>query len=151
MRLWPAGPDDGDVDELTMLALRARNGDRRPLEELIRHGQNDVWRLCAHLVDAASADDLTQETFLRVVRSLPAFRGESSARTWLLTIARRVCADELRGRVRRRRLIGRLGEQGRRIDAADTPAGLCEVESLVAALDPDRRAAFVHTQILGLN
>ena len=41
---------------------------------------------------------------MRAWRALPAFRGDSSARTWLLAIARRACADQVRRAVRRRRL-----------------------------------------------
>lgn len=42
------------------------------------------------------ADDLTQETFLRMLGSLPGFEGRSSALTWLLAIARRVAVDRYR-------------------------------------------------------
>ena len=55
-----------------------------------------VWQLCGSLVDDQSADDLAQETFIRAVRTLPRFRGDASARTWLLAIARHACMDELR-------------------------------------------------------
>ena len=51
----------------------------------------------------ALADDLTQETYLRAFRALPAFEGRASARTWLFGIARRTCADHIRSTVRRRR------------------------------------------------
>jgi RNA polymerase sigma-70 factor, ECF subfamily len=50
------------VDELSSLARPAALGDRAALTELIRRTQNDVWRLCAHLVDPGAADDLAQET-----------------------------------------------------------------------------------------
>ena len=87
---------------MTRLARAAGSGDRAALAALVRATQADVWRLCAHLVDPGAADDLTQETYLRAMRPLAGFRGDASARTWLLGIARRTCADAIRSRVRGR-------------------------------------------------
>ena len=86
------------VDPLTWLALQARAGDADALGAFVGTSYEQVWRLCATLVGVQEADDTSQETFVRAVRSLPQFRGESSARTWLLAIARHVCVDELRAR-----------------------------------------------------
>jgi RNA polymerase sigma-70 factor (ECF subfamily) len=135
------------VDELTRLAVRARQGDRAALDAFVRASQADVWRLCAHLGDRQHADDLTQTTFLRAWKALPRFRGESSARTWLLSIARRVCADHVRSVTRARRTAARV--EPPRTTSPD-PAGLHDLELAVDALSPDRRAAFVLTQVLGL-
>jgi RNA polymerase sigma-70 factor (ECF subfamily) len=134
------------VDELTPLARAAARGDHAALAALIRATQADVWRLCAHLVDPASADDLAQETYLRAIPALRRFRGEGEVRTWLLTIARRVCAREIKVRQRARELSASL--------AAGQPAApdaslRAELSMLLSALDPDRRAAFVLTQVLG--
>ncbi len=46
------------------------------------------WRLLAHLGGPEIADDLTQETYLRVIGALPRFAARSSARTWLLSLAK---------------------------------------------------------------
>ena len=81
------------MDRLTSLALGARDGDEVSLAGFVRASQADVWRLAAHLVDAQSADDVTQEVYLRAIPALARFRGDASARTWLLAIARRTCAD----------------------------------------------------------
>jgi RNA polymerase sigma-70 factor (ECF subfamily) len=104
-----------------------------------------VWRLCAHLGDAASADDLTQETYARAFASLHRFLGRSTAKTWLLTIARRVCADAVRAQVRERRQD--LPAAGAAADHADAVT----IRELVAALEPERREAFVLTQLVGLS
>ena len=77
-------------------ALRAGRGDRGALTEFIRATQDDVWRLLAHLGGRDIADDLTQETYLRVMSALPRFAARSSARTWLLSLARRVWVDNIR-------------------------------------------------------
>src|SRR3954453_13974579 len=95
-------------ENTTELALRAGAGDAAALAELVRATRSEVWRFTAALIDPGAADDLTQETFLRACKALPSFEGRSSARTWLLGIARRTCADHLRAVVRRRRLDARL-------------------------------------------
>jgi RNA polymerase sigma-70 factor, ECF subfamily len=140
------------VDELTRLFLAARDGDRSALLQAIRASQAAVWRLASHLVGRDDADDVTQDVFVRAWRALPAYRGDASARTWLLAIARRACADHVRGQVRRRRLAGLAGMRDRgtpsRALAAD-PAGATTVQDLVDALPDDRRSAFVLTQVLG--
>lgn len=140
------------MDELTRLFLAARDGDRSALLQAIRAGQADVWRLTSHLVGRDDADDVTQDVFVRAWRALPDYRGDASARTWLLAIARRACADHVRGQVRRRRLTNLAGLRDRatasRALAAD-PAGLTTVQDLVDALPDDRRTAFVLTQVVG--
>lgn len=133
------------MDPVTALLVAARDGDRRALEELVRATQADVWRFCAGLVGPGGADDATQETFVRAWRSAPAFRAESSARTWLLSIARRACADQ-----RRRGSRSDGVAQDRRSGVTGDGQESVALEDLVARLDPDRRAAFVATQVVGL-
>lgn len=138
-------------DELTRLAFAAADGGQRALEQFIEAAHPDVWRLCAALLDAQSADDLAQETFLRATQALPGFRGESSARTWLLAIAHRVCVDELRARGRRRQRDQRIEQlQSEPVLHLDL-AGDIGVRQLLSALDPDRRTAFVLTQLFRLS
>ncbi len=137
------------MDELSALARTAARGDRAALAEVIRATQRDVWRLCAHLVDPGSADDLTQETYLRAVPALRGFRGEAPLRVWLLTIARRVCAAEIKTRQRDKGVVTvpALAELAG-ADPADSMARV-DLLLLLAALDEDRRTAFVLTQMLG--
>lgn len=132
------------MDETTRILLAAADGDADALSTFVRRTQADVWRFCAHLVDPGAADDLTQEVFLRAMRSIPRFRGDASARTWLLAVARNVAADEIRRRQRRRRLPDPVV-----LDVPDH-AGHVELHGLLDHLDEDRRAAFVLTQLLGL-
>jgi RNA polymerase sigma-70 factor, ECF subfamily len=143
------GPHDaaggGAVDEITAAALRARRGDASAAAQFVRATQTDVWRLCAHLGSRADADDLTQETYARAFRSLHRFAGRSSARTWLLSIARRVCADAVRSAVRAR------GVAAAPVRLAPDPAESVTVRLLLGALDADRREAFVLTQLIGLS
>ncbi len=142
------------MDELERYAAAAVEGDPLAAAALVRATQSDVWRLCAALVDRGSADDLTQETYLRAFGSLHRFAGRSTVRTWLLAIARRVCADALRSRRRRRlTLVGddaALETLGGSDDAGDPVGEGAVVGDLLARLSPERREAFVLTQLLGL-
>ncbi len=139
------------MESWSQLALRARSGDRRDLEQFVNLTYGPTRRLCAALVDEASADDLAQETFLRVAKSIRRYRGESSAKTWLFSIAHHVCASELRSRIRHRRHAGSAGdtEPTRHVDTARTDEVV--VDDLLRRLDPDRRAAFTLTQLYGLS
>jgi RNA polymerase sigma-70 factor (ECF subfamily) len=134
------------VDELTRLLVAARDGDRLALGAFIRSTQAEVWRLARHLVGADEAEDVTQDVYIRAWRALPDYRGDAAARTWLLAIARRACADAVRKRTRSRRLRARLEAQPRR---SAVGAGTSDLDSLVALLPPDRREAFVLTQVVG--
>jgi RNA polymerase sigma-70 factor, ECF subfamily len=137
------------VDDLTILAVAASDGDRIALRAFIEASQGDVWRFAAHQVGWAEADDVTQDVFVRAWRALPSFRGDSSARTWLLAIARRACVDARRRRSRRRRLTEALIE-GRAGTAAHPDASSSHaLATLVDALDVRLREAFVLTQLLG--
>jgi RNA polymerase sigma-70 factor (ECF subfamily) len=143
----------GDDDQITRLAKCAGRGDRAALSEFIQATQRDVWRTVAYLADPASADDLTQETFLRAIGSLPRFTGRSTARTWLLSIARRVVVDQIRYNTSRPRtthvadLDDALG-QGRRGSRIED---IVEIRVLLDGLDPKRSEALVLTQVLGLS
>jgi RNA polymerase sigma-70 factor (ECF subfamily) len=137
------------ADEVTRAALAARDGDPAAAARFVRATQADVWRLCAYLGDPREADDLTQETYLRAFRALPRFAGRASARTWLLAIARRTCADGIRQRRRRPPVDHRLGdvEPPATPDVSDSVA----LRAVLADLEPDRRQAFVLTQLVGLS
>jgi len=138
------------MDELTKLALAARDGNRDALAAFVRRSQADVWRFCAHAGDRAEADDLTQEVFLRAIGALRAFRGESGARTWLLSIASHTCADAVRRAQRQRALLERFRREAPQELQPDR-VGDVALDELVRDLDHDRRTAFVLTQIVGLS
>ena len=91
----PAEP----IDDLTL--RRAQLGDQRAWRDLIERHQQPVhaliWRLLAGRAQHR-APDLTQETFVRVLRALPKFdpAGPAKLSTWILTIATRLALNELR-------------------------------------------------------
>ncbi len=134
-------------DELTRLLVAARDGERGALEAFIRATEPEIRRFCLHMVGSAEADDATQETYLGVWRSLGSFRAESSARTWLFVVARRTTERMLR----RRRRLAALDEHVRPPRPSPAPELAGEPLRLLAALDPDRRAAMALTQLIGLS
>ena len=138
--------------EITQWAFAARRGDRDAMEQFVRGTQRDVWRFVAHLADPRLADDLAQETYLRALGALPRFEGRSSARTWLLAIARRVVVDQIRAvQVRPRR--AEVPDWQDAAERAQPAAGFEDgvvLQELIRSLDADRREAFVLTQTLGL-
>lgn len=140
------------MDPWTEAALRARGGDADALARLVDLAYGPTRRLCASLADESSADDLTQETFLRAARGIRRFRGDASARTWLFAIAHHVCASELRTRLRHRRHTGDGDSQ----DLDDLPLGTdpasdVALDDLIRRLTPERRAAFTLTQLFGFS
>lgn len=140
-------------DEITRLALAAAAGDHAAKIRFIHATQRDVLRFVAGLVGSRDAEDLAQETYLRALRSLPNFAGRSSARTWLLSIARRAAADHIRAAVRRPRISAEPDWEQALERNATTPGVEDRVmlRELVLGLEPDRREAFVLTQILDLS
>ncbi len=150
----PTGPPSGPDDSSTRLAIAAREGDTIALDHLIRALQRDVRRYVAYLsADPQSADDLTQETFLRALKSLHRFEGRSSARTWLLSIARRTVADDLRHKASRPRISDHDWQlAAERAQPSNLPGfddGIA-LTDLVDNLPADRREVFVLTQLVGL-
>lgn len=81
------------------LVRRFQAGDTSAFGKLLAHHEPFVLSLLRRLVrDPATAEDLCQETFLRVLRGLPHFRAESGLRTWIYRVAHNAATDHLRGR-----------------------------------------------------
>ncbi|MFE9031806.1 sigma-70 family RNA polymerase sigma factor [Streptomyces iakyrus] len=140
---------------ITAWALAARGGDAAAVDHFVRALHRDVIRYVAHLcADPQAVDDLAQDTFLRALGSLHRFEGRSSARTWLLAIARRAVADSIRCTAVRPRPADLPDwepaaelAQPRGLPGFDDGVALLE---LLAGLPDERRQAFVLTQLLGL-
>lgn len=82
-----------------MLMVRYKRGDRDAFAELVRRYQRPLFNFSLRYVGAVDlAADLTQETFLRVVKRSADFKHESRFSTWLFAITRNLCIDELRRR-----------------------------------------------------
>ena len=76
--------------EVEAWVIAAQGGDQAAFGRLVERFQRDVYgKAFAILKNHLDADDVVQETFLRVYRALPGFRFESSFRTWLITVTTR--------------------------------------------------------------
>ncbi|AZS88895.1 sigma-70 family RNA polymerase sigma factor [Streptomyces griseoviridis] len=140
----------------TAWALAARGGDPDAADHFVRALHGDVLRYVTYLSgDAQTAHDLTQDTFARAFGSLHRFEGRASARSWLLSIARRAVADSLRRAAVRPRIADAV--DWRTAQESAQPCGLPGFDEGVALLDllgtlpEERREAFLLTQVVGLS
>jgi RNA polymerase sigma-70 factor, ECF subfamily len=147
------------VDEDADLARRARHGDIEAFGRLVERHRAVVYRVCARIVGADDADDVTQEALLRAYHRLEQFRGDAPFRIWLLRIAHRAALDALEQR--QRRAASASGD----VEAVDsdpataprTPADELELherrarlEMKLALLRPTHRSVLVLRDLEGL-
>jgi RNA polymerase sigma-70 factor (ECF subfamily) len=86
-------------DSDSVLLAQGRSGDQGALEALLSRHEPELLKLCRGVLGRKDdADDAVQEAFLRALRSLHRFRGESSVRTWLYRVAVNVCLEWRRSR-----------------------------------------------------
>lgn len=130
------------TDPATSALLAAQDGDPSGFDAFVRHTRDDVTRYCAYLGDPDHLEDVVQDTYLRALRSIGTFRAQASATRWVLSIARRACAQAIENNQRARRT-----ELTRRpfIDSTAT----VDLTLLIDALPDEQRSAFVLTQVLG--
>jgi RNA polymerase sigma-70 factor (ECF subfamily) len=92
------------------LVQRAQAGDRDALSTLVQSQQTYVYSIAMSLMhNPADAADMTQEAFVRLLRSLGTYRAETKFTTWLYRLVTNICLDGLRRR-------------GRPVDSLDEPA-----------------------------
>ena len=81
------------------MEIAADESPKQRLTRLVRQYQTDLLRICyIQLHDTALAEDAVQETYLKAYRSMPAFRGDCSEKTWLTRIAINTCRTMRRDR-----------------------------------------------------
>lgn len=140
---------EGDPDrELVEAFLRTRS--ERRFQVLFRRHTPALLGLVLRVSGAAreEAEDVVQEAWARAVRGLPAFRWESSLRTWLSGIAIRVWSE----RARRGRSRPEVGLDDIPEPASPTPdleVVRVDLERAVRGLDDDRRAVLVLHDVEG--
>ena len=90
----------GDKRDLELIA-RWKGGDERAATELVERHASALARFAISTGERSDIDELVQDTFVRAFNSLDGFRGDSSFRTWLFTIERRLLLDRRRAERRR--------------------------------------------------
>ena len=92
-------PDHSDPDAALM--LRVKRGDRAAFAELVGKYQQPLFNfICRTLRDDAESQDLAQNVFLQVYKSRQRYQHTAKFSTWLFTIARNLCLNEIRRRSR---------------------------------------------------
>lgn len=140
--------DDARAAERALL-VRARSGDLAAFEALYRANVSRIYGLCLRLSgDAALAEDLTQEAFVRAWQKLDSFRGESAFSSWLYPLAVNVALTERRSRKRRdlRLLVTddlSPFERPDRPEGTGGPESRLDLERALATLPPGARSVFV--------
>ncbi len=96
--------DHERTDDSTDLELIARwkAGDERAATSLVARHAPALARFAVSLGQRADVDEVVQDTFVRAFGSMDSFRADSSLRTWLFTIERRLILDRRRSERRRR-------------------------------------------------
>ena len=154
-----------DVDPALVKACQ--RGEPGALDTLIRATYADVYALCRRmLADPDEAADATQEVYLRVMRSVLGFRGESAFGTWLHRVTVNVCLTALRKRSKARAAgmvaggtpFALPGDEAGLATTRDAPDDLAVTADLaarsevaLATLPEDARAVVVLRDIEGLS
>lgn len=126
-------------DELIKLI---KLGDEDAAEELVRRYYSAILRYCKwHCSSLEKAEDLTQETFLKLFRNLPHYKGKKKFKVYLYTIANHLCIDESR-----KMSIYSLENEENLVSERDE---ICQIEdreevtNLLNILSPEQREAVI--------
>jgi RNA polymerase sigma-70 factor (ECF subfamily) len=154
-----------DSDEALM--MRYRDGEVRAFEVLLTRHRKPIYNFILRFVlDPAQAEDLMQETFLRVIKGTESYERQAKFTTWLYTIARNLCVDaSRRGKHRRAQsldapldddegsatLLDRVSDQKATVDRKVIGKELGErIQVAVDALAEEQREVFVLREVLDL-
>jgi RNA polymerase sigma-70 factor (ECF subfamily) len=90
-----------NLDPDAALMLRVKQGDTDAFTQLVEKYKQPVMNLVFRTVhDATEAEDLAQNVFVQVYKSAPRYKSTAKFSTWLFTIARNLCLNEIRRRTR---------------------------------------------------
>jgi RNA polymerase sigma factor (sigma-70 family) len=126
------------------LVGRCLKGHADAMRQLIERFQAEVFGLCVRLLThRQDAEDVTQETLLRVFRSLNRWDPTRPLRPWVLGIAVNRCRTWMGRRVKRPELADYLHETAARDDSDDSSELVAEIRQALTALRPEYRSVFV--------
>ncbi len=158
----------GDATD-EMLMVRYQRGDREAFAELVRRYKTPIYNfIIRQLRHPTVSEDLTQDVFLRVVQNAADFKHEARFSTWLYTIARNLCIDQIRKASHRRHpsldrpvggnedarpLVESIADKHPRASvertASSTEVGV-RIAAAVEALPEDQREVFLLRQLANL-
>ena len=158
------GPKEAGDDRALVTA--AQKGDKRAFRALVERYQRRVVQLALGMTkDPDEAMDIAQETFVRVHRYLPSFKGDSSFFTWAYRIAMNLCLDVQRRRGRLERVDLEQGDEAEIEAAMDAPSAALagpqrqalnaelrgRIEEALASLSENHRAILLLREVEGLS
>lgn len=141
----PNRPDDASVD--AALIERWKRGDERAAAQIVQRHAQALARFAASSGERQEIDELVQDTFVRAFNSIDTFRSDSSLRTWLFTILRRLVLDRKRSERRQRNKVEL--EEGHAVQAYDALDALVadetaqRVKVAIERLSPLQKEVFV--------
>ena len=139
------------------LARQAANGNAAAFDEIYSRHRSFVYNIALRMTgNAADAEDLTQESFISVLRRVGSFRGEASFTTWLYRIVINQVKMHFRYRSSRPEIQTSDGElpeprlaMARRLDRGEQLIDGLAIEKAMLMLPPGYRAAFILHDIEG--
>jgi len=136
----------------TALTLAAKGGDLTAFEALVRAHTPVVY---AHALrffgDRSSAEDVVQEVWIKVYRSLSSFDERARFSTWLYRVTRNTCLDEVRSGKRRPVPVDAFDSPDTSGDMADHVALSASLEHAMRALAPEDRDALSAVALFDLS
>jgi RNA polymerase sigma-70 factor, ECF subfamily len=147
-------PSELAPDDAALIA-RWRGGDERAATALVERHAQAIARFVASLGERDEVEEVVQDTFVRAFGSLDSFRGESSFRTWLLTIARNLLRDRQRGRKRTKQHVeiqdDHLVSSSDALEGAIAAETGQQLRTAVETLSPMQRSIFTLRVAEGLS
>ncbi len=137
---------------ITGTIQRAQQGDRAAFEQLYREHVDRVYALCLRIAaNAARAEELTQDVFVRLWEALDSFRGESAFSTWLYRLAVNVVLVALRSQRRRAARVFGTDDLSPfdQVESAPKPGMRLDLEHAIAQLPEKARVILVLHDIEG--
>jgi RNA polymerase sigma-70 factor (ECF subfamily) len=132
------------TNEDAILVRRCLRGDDAAITQLVNRFQAEVYGLCVRLLNHRhDAEDVTQEVFLRIFRSLRRWDAQRPLKPWIMGITVNRCRTWLSQRGRRPELVDYLQDTLPAPAADDSTELLQEIHTAVAELRAEYRTAFV--------
>jgi RNA polymerase sigma-70 factor, ECF subfamily len=121
--------DQSSPDALEALIQRCLQGDQEAWDAIVRQHWRKVFNVAYKFVGKhAEAEDLTQEIFLKVFKSLETFDRRANFQTWLISVSRNLCIDHYRSVRKEREMIDREVDTADIAPAAPDPGPIAALE-----------------------
>jgi RNA polymerase sigma-70 factor (ECF subfamily) len=142
----PSPTTNGPPVSDAVLIARWQQGDQRAASDLVERHAQPLARFAASLGERDGIEELVQDTFVRAFNSLDTFRADSSLRTWLFTICKRLILDRKRADRRRKDKVeleeGHAVQEYDALDVMVADETARKVQEAVTRLSPLQREVF---------